>query len=136
MYLAHESRPVNRASELQASLERRENRAIRHLPEWVRCIVRDAAEKHSVRMSDILSPSRARAVVRARCEALYFTKDSKPWLSSSQLGKWFGRDHTSVLFSIARHSEHTGATRLTTYDLAAHRGRRPSHTQVKRATRA
>ena len=45
----------------------------------------------------------------ARHEAIYRVKFEKPALSSGQLGLWFNRDHSSVLFALVRFQELTGA---------------------------
>lgn len=94
-------------------------------PQWVADLVMDVAELHGVCPVKMLSSGRARNVVAARNEALYAVKATKPMLSSPQMARWFGRDHTTILFAIASHQESTGAPELTRYNI--NRERRNAH---------
>lgn len=84
-------------------LEMSNHRAIRHLPEWARDIVRTVARIRGVHPFELMSRSRIRKVMLARHEAMYRIKKAKPVLSSSQIGCWFHRDHTTVLSALARY---------------------------------
>jgi chromosomal replication initiation ATPase DnaA len=85
------------------------------LPERVRLIVEETAEKHGVPPREILSSSRNRQVVAARTEAIYRTKAAKPIASAPTIGKWFGRDHTSILAALSRYQARHGAPVLSQY---------------------
>ncbi|HWK65377.1 MAG TPA: helix-turn-helix domain-containing protein [Rhizobiaceae bacterium] len=85
------------------------------LPEWVRMIVREVAEKHGVPPREILSRSRTVQVTAARTEAIYRTKAARPMTSAPTIGKWFGLDHTSVLTALARYQARHGAPVLSRY---------------------
>jgi chromosomal replication initiation ATPase DnaA len=66
-----------------------------------------------------MSPSRIFRVVAARNEAIYQIKAAHPNLSFPQLGKWFRKDHTSIIHSLARHAEANSLPSLTRYDIHA-----------------
>lgn len=95
----------------------------RGMPDWARSIVDQASVRTSVGIDLIASDSKIHRIVRARDEAIYRIREARPTVSAPLLGKWFGRDHTSVLYSIAAHSERTGAPALTTYALRRARKR-------------
>lgn len=62
-----------------------------------------AAQKHNVKMSDILSRSRKAHIARARHEAFYLSR--RDGFSYPKIGRFFGRDHTTVMHGIKRHLE-------------------------------
>jgi len=59
------------------------------------------AEKHKVTVKEILSKVRTRAVTWARQDAMRELYTSMK-ISYPQIGRYFGRDHTTVLHSIKR----------------------------------
>jgi len=68
-------------------------------------IQRKVAEHYNLRISDLLSPRRARAVARPRQVAMFLSKDltSK---SLPEIGRKFGgRDHTTVIHAVKRVEE-------------------------------
>ena len=77
-------------------------------------------QRHDVPIHVIFSKAKALAIAAARREAIYRVKFEKPSVSSGQLGLWFGRDHSTIIFALARFQELTGAPVLTM--------RRPSET--------
>lgn len=103
------------------------------VPMWVGKIVLETAAEHRVSPADMMGQSRYRRVVRARNEAFYRIKSTKPALSMPQIGRWFLRDHTSILHSIASHSDATGAPKLCGYDLAGVRRRNAEASAALRA---
>ena len=63
------------------------------------------AEHYGLRMADMLSARRARAVARPRQVAMYLTKQLTP-RSLPEIGRKFGgRDHTTVMHAIRRIEE-------------------------------
>lgn len=89
----------------------------RGMPEWAYQIVREVAYRHRVYLTDVASSNRCRDVVAARTEAMYRIKAAKESVSSTQIGKWFEKDHTSILHGIASYQERTGAAPLFHYNL-------------------
>jgi len=87
------------------------------MPEWVLGIVADVCDRHGVCPSDVAGSTRFRPLVQARSEAMYLVKSKKPSLSNSQIARWFGRDNTTALHSMARYQERTGAPKLVGYDI-------------------
>jgi chromosomal replication initiator protein len=68
-------------------------------------IQKRVAEHYGLRMSDMLSARRARAVARPRQVAMYLTKQLTP-RSLPEIGRKFGgRDHTTVMHAIRRIEE-------------------------------
>lgn len=83
-----------------------------HPPHWS-AIVKQVAKKHGVTSKDILGSSRSTPIVLARHEAIYrmrteITVNGKP-LSFPQIGKRFGRDHSSALHGFYKHAALIGA---------------------------
>ncbi len=67
-------------------------------------IVREVAARHDLGSHLLLGPSRKAEVCRARFEAFAVMADrlgDKP----SQIGRFFVRDHTTVLHGLRRHAE-------------------------------
>ncbi len=89
----------------------------RGMPEEVRKIVKDVADRHRVTVMLLASDSRMRIAVRSRNEAIYLSKQSRPKLSMPNLGRWFNRDHTSCLHSIASHQDLRNLPKLVGYDI-------------------
>jgi hypothetical protein len=101
----------------------------RGMPEWAMSILADVCDRHGVCPSDVAGHTRFRPLVQARNEAMYLVKSKKPSLTNSQIGRWFGRDNTTALHSMARYQEQTGAPKLVGYDIDMKRLR-----QAKAAT--
>lgn len=97
--------------------------ADRGMPSLCRNILLDVAIKHRVDVVLLAQTSRSRIAVGARNEAMYLMKAKYPKLSMPQLGRWFDRDHTSILHSIASHQEKANLPHLVGYDLARARQR-------------
>lgn len=70
-------------------------------------ILADVCSRHRISSADILSPRRFRNLVYARQEAwwLAYTQSEA---SYPAIGKFFNRDHTTVMFGIRRHAERIG----------------------------
>jgi chromosomal replication initiation ATPase DnaA len=114
---AHEAR---RRRQTEALREQERIRAVKRMqrnkaPAWVAKTIFEVAAAYSVSAADILFGVRSYGVVDARHAAIYEVKAAKPVLSSPQIAKWFGIDHTTVLFSLASHSHKTGAPAMTKY---------------------
>lgn len=71
-----------------------------HSTETIRSIIATVAEEHGVSAQDILSSIRNRKIVLARQHAIHEVKARRPGLSLPQIGRAFGRDHTTVLHSL------------------------------------
>lgn len=129
------SRAKPKPSEISPEEIRRRSLAIfrrRGMPVWAREIVEDVANRTGVSLDKLAGDRRFRRVVYARNEAIYLVKDRKPTLSMPILAKWFARDHTSCLHSIASHSELTGASALVGYDLNRVRRQKAAFNRWKR----
>jgi chromosomal replication initiation ATPase DnaA len=102
------------------------------MPDWVRQIVFSVAEANEVSAAKIMLKEQSRVAVRARNEALYRVKEAKPDLSLPKIGGWFGMDHTTVMYALARHAEATGDCPLTDYNLdKAMRARRAANRKAR-----
>lgn len=62
----------------------------------VQQIIADVAHKHGLTYADVLAQKRAKAVVRARHDAMAAVYEAKPHLSLAQMGKMFRRDPKTV----------------------------------------
>jgi chromosomal replication initiation ATPase DnaA len=76
-------------------------------------VVREVAMRHRVPIHEIFGKSKAHSFAVARREAIYRVKIEKRSVSSGQLGLWFNRDHSTILFALARYQELYGAPVLT-----------------------
>ena len=68
-------------------------------------VVREVSHRHAVPMHEIFSPTKTRLVVAARREAIYRLKFEKPTTSAAKLGRWFGRDHSTIMHALACYQE-------------------------------
>lgn len=85
----------------------------RGCPPDVRELIVRTAKTHGVSLREVVFKSRTRCIVRARDEAIYEVKRDKPMRSLLRIGRWFDRDHTTVMASIARHAALTGQPSYT-----------------------
>ena len=104
---------------LDATIKARHLLAARSVPVWVRKMVLEAAQTSGVPALSLLIDCRTWAVVKERNALLYQIKATKPHLSSPQIARWFGKDHTSILHAIACHQRDSGAPALVGYDVEA-----------------
>ena len=96
-----------------ATNEDLDRRAMHLLPDWAKEVVREVATRHDVPIHVIFSKAKSLPIAAARREAIYRVKFEKPSVSSGQLGLWFDRDHSTIIFALARFQELTGAPVLT-----------------------
>lgn len=92
-----------------------DRRILKTMPEWVADIITDCARREGIRPADVILRDRSKAAVRARHEAMYLVKAMKPHLSSPRIASWFRRDHTSVLYAIAKIEALHGGVPMTKY---------------------
>lgn len=95
-----------------------EQTILRSLPPRIRQIVTETADEHDVRIYSIFSTSRRKSVVMARWAAMYQVKAGNMELSAPTVGKWFGRDGTTVLRGWARYASICGLPRLEDCDIS------------------
>lgn len=70
-----------------------------------RIITREVVIKHGLSsVKDLLGRERRIEVVLARREAFYRIYTELPNTSLTKIGRWFGRDHTTVLNAIRMHT--------------------------------
>lgn len=82
------------------------------LPPRIEAIIRQAADEHGVPYADVVGLDTHRAASRVRFEAMYRIRNEiriagQP-PSLPQIGRWFSRDHTSVLNALRRHEKLNG----------------------------
>ncbi len=74
---------------------------IRNIPPRIAHIILAVAEETGVPVADILGPRRLRKMAWARAEAMRRVRAlDSPSPTLPQIGKWFGRDHSSVILAI------------------------------------
>lgn len=111
--VSEKSKPKRVATTLHAMIKQRA------IPEWVRQIVRETAIEYGVPMVMLLGACRRAEVCLARYAAIYRVKHIRRRTGAKKIGQWFGRDHTSVFFALARHAQITGRPSLTRYALTS-----------------
>lgn len=75
-------------------------------------MLREVAAEHKIPVETILGPSRRKTACAARHDAMWRIRSLR-WRgqgyhghpSYPQIGRWFGRDHTSVMAAVAKVSE-------------------------------
>lgn len=82
-------------------------------PVTMASIVADVAAAHRLPVADLMGLSRLKVVVVARHEAMWrirqvmWADGVTPRYSLPQIGKFFDRDHTTVIAACKRHLERT-----------------------------
>lgn len=76
-------------------------------------IIAEVAERHDMAPAEIVGPMRWKRHCRARYEAMWLARqevgrDGKQLYSMAEIGRVFGRDHTTVMNSLRRHEEQSG----------------------------
>lgn len=64
-------------------------------------IKKDVCRRYGLELEDLIGPSQRKAAVAARYEAIRLIKKSIQ-SSSTELGRMFGRDHTTILYALGR----------------------------------
>lgn len=88
-------------------------RSLRHgqpYRNW-REIIADVSERHGLTTEEILGPSRARRCAWPRHEAWALIWEQGR-LSTTEIGRRFNRDHTTVLIGIRRHNKRLAETAM------------------------
>jgi hypothetical protein len=67
-------------------------------------IVKLVALKHGVSSREILGHQRYLRIVAARHESMWLIHTHCPWLSIPEIGRVFGRDHTTVLHALSKYT--------------------------------
>lgn len=70
----------------------------------MRQIATEVAEKHGVRLRDLTGRETGRIYVRARFEAMTRIRDELNF-SLPQIGRFFNRDHTTVINALRRYPQ-------------------------------
>ncbi len=65
-------------------------------------IIAQVAALHGLSVREVLSNRRNRPVVEARFDAIKAVADIRPDMSLPQIGRLFGRDHTTILHALRR----------------------------------
>ena len=73
-----------------------------------RRIVSDVAREHRVPLDYLYGPQRYRWIKDARYAAIRTVAAEFPRWSSTQLGRLFGRDHTTILHALGRTAKAAG----------------------------
>lgn len=71
--------------------------------EW-KDIVRGVAERHGLTLEDLIGDRRTRNVAYPRHEAMWALYETGRY-TTTQIGRWFGRDHSSVCYAIREHQK-------------------------------
>ncbi len=69
----------------------------------IRAIIAEEARKAGVAVDALLGRCRRRAVVRARHAAMRRVHDAFPRKSYPEIGRIFGRDHSTVMYALCAH---------------------------------
>lgn len=104
----------------------------RGMPVWAREIVERVSHETCVSIDQMAGDGKKRRIIHARNQAIYQIKEARPDISTPRIGKWFAKDHTSILHSIASHSDRTGAPALVGYNLQRARKRNAAFNAWKR----
>lgn len=92
-------------------------------PQRVNDVINEIAAKHLVPVPVLLGNGRTRVIIEAKREACYELKARFQWASWAQIGKWLGRDHTTVIHGAAMHATRHGLPAVTSHDIIAKRAK-------------
>ena len=70
-----------------------------------RAVVEGVCRKYGITFDEIVSHRRSRHLVHARHEAIAAVWEARPSLSTIQIGAMFNRDHSSVIYALAKHGK-------------------------------
>lgn len=92
------------------------------MPGWARDIVIRVAKVHGVSPLDVATSCRKRDVIPARNEVYYLLRTMVSPVTGNELSypmiaKWFGRDHTGVLWGAARHARDNDLPPVGSFDV-------------------
>jgi chromosomal replication initiation ATPase DnaA len=78
-------------------------------------IAQEVADRHGISVADLKGPDRRRPIAYARHEAMWLMAeevrpDGRPRWANADIGKWFNRDHTTVIHGRRGHAERNGLT--------------------------
>ena len=102
------------AERLRLELEAEERRLAAEAVEGYRCIdvlaaktpakkiIAQVAAIHGLSVAEVMSNRRNRPVVEARFDAIKAVADIRPDMSLPQIGRLFGKDHTTILHALRR----------------------------------
>jgi chromosomal replication initiation ATPase DnaA len=94
----------------------------RGMPEWAREIVIECCDEAGVSPLDVISGRRFKRIMGARHAALYHVCARRnAYTSIPKVGIWFGREHTSILYAIAKYAAEHDLPPLTTYSIEKRR---------------
>lgn len=65
-------------------------------------IVKLVSLKHGLTTKEVLGQDRFVRIVAARHESIWMIHTHCPWLSMPEIGRIFGRDHTTILYTIQK----------------------------------
>lgn len=77
-----------------------------HIPARISALVREIADREGLGVREILGPSRCRRVAFARFEVWWRLRNSngpERVPSYPMIGRWFRRDHTTVIHGVRRY---------------------------------
>jgi hypothetical protein len=89
-------------------------------PAWANRIIRQFCEEHGVPAVVLFSHSRIPEIVDLRCALWARLHEASPQPGYSQIGRWFKRDHSSVLYGVKRYV-HGEADPYVAKKFAAHK---------------
>jgi len=93
---------LSKAAEAEKRMEADNVITLPDAPISVRSIIAQVEREHGLSEGSIVSPTRKTAVIKARFEAIARAREARPDLSLPQLGRIFGRDHTTVLHALRK----------------------------------
>lgn len=80
---------------------------IHHVPlttprDYTRAIIREVTAQYGSSLHEVLGPSRAGNVVKARYAAIRAVAQARPRMSTPELGRIFRRDYSTILHALGR----------------------------------
>jgi chromosomal replication initiation ATPase DnaA len=93
---------VSEAQSLAAVITAEAVAEVEARPPSVMDIIKAMAEKHGVSVAEIKGKRRNRHITVARQEAMALAYEQRPDLALPQIGRVFGRDHTTVLYAVQK----------------------------------
>lgn len=68
----------------------------------VKAVIEAVCASHGLAVEDVVGRRKFKILADARIDAIRMVAEVRPDLSSSQIGRFFGRDHTTILYVLGR----------------------------------
>lgn len=95
--------PVPRSKRLSARVEAAAEHGNPVLPYWAKTVARNVCARHGLEFGLVSGRCMTPRVVACRDEIFWLLRNDSRRPSYPRIGRWFGRDHSTVITALRRH---------------------------------